>query len=575
MEIRSKLLDAAASGTLIPLLASINADDELEDVSEQLADLHMSGDLQLAKLIEGGASGELPYHSSYKVERVLARALRKMNGPVAALIELVEACLKAMGGPIQEGILPSFETWLIERPDEAVKALSFFAKEGTTNEAIVLRILNAALKLSAGQHLDAVLSLVEEGELSRASTALRAVAGVAEALSHGQARKVVAVAQARVAKDNEDQIASEAVRLIVALATHRKVAARLYHPCIDAALLTEGKPVLVACTDALAWETTRLPKSLHDRLIARIVRLKPAEAAVLNRVDWAMAQLLKNGYEADAVLVAEALMLRDDITVDIANFDSFTRHLLGDHPGLVSKLALRWFRKGHHVLGRAIRVLVGMSYGDPLELQFDAEELTLLSDRERIFICGKAVGHLFFHPVTAASLLVSALAGTRKPARDEIEELLFYPLMISNPNSVGGFLKRAKRGAMRSVQNTIRSVLRRHDEYLDDLRAVGEVHEFQPSGQERGIVADMDRDDMERAHRDAENQSVLADIVHKEMLLYGNGWVSYDKSPSGDWVRHVGSLQMHSVSIEAPRLGAVDAAGLQYLLTSLKSERLP
>ena len=116
----------------------------------------------------------------------------------------------------------------------------------------------------------------------------------------------------------------------------------------------------------------------------------------------------------------------------------------------------------------------------------------------------------------------------------------------------------------------------RISEYLDALEVSGICDAFDPGERERWIQIHRKMDFWRKAHEDAERQSVLFQVAHKAVLLYGTRSIVYAYAGQGEMpVRQEVALESHEFEVELPRLEAIDPVGHQHALIRFRSEPVP
>ena len=71
----------------------------------------------------------------------------------------------------------------------------------------------------------------------------------------------------------------------------------------------------------------------------------------------------------------------------------------------------------------------------------------------------------------------------------------------------------------------------------------------------------------------AQRESVLLNMVHRQVILHGNGTLTYVAPPGGARQPMEMQLHEHGVSFEMPRVEIVDPVGLDYMLRLLRNRR--
>jgi hypothetical protein len=78
---------------------------------------------------------------------------------------------------------------------------------------------------------------------------------------------------------------------------------------------------------------------------------------------------------------------------------------------------------------------------------------------------------------------------------------------------------------------------------------------------------------MNAAYKAAERRSILSMIATRRVLLYGNRSIDHFVGPNNEMRRTEMELKSISASFELPRVEIVDPMGLQFQLSTYRSER--
>ena len=236
----------------------------------------------------------------------------------------------------------------------------------------------------------------------------------------------------------------------------------------------------------------------------------------------------------------------------------------------VARVATRWLLDGDPRVCSALAAHVSESNRTSPCIAVRPEDLPS-DEKDQIFVCRKAVGHLFLAPMTAAAWIVAVLR-KRGDAADEAAELLFNPLLLNYSGALRdwleGLLKEEARG-----NDSIRVALSRAQEVLDGIDAAREVVEFEPSSFRRALFGFQEAEKMDRALRAAQKNSILAQLCTTQTLLYG------DRSSfgirDGDGVRRPQTVNMKETSIrrELAKGLVFDPVGTEALIETFRYER--
>ena len=123
------------------------------------------------------------------------------------------------------------------------------------------------------------------------------------------------------------------------------------------------------------------------------------------------------------------------------------------------------------------------------------------------------------------------------------------------------------------VKATIDQALKAIDNYLEDLRSVGNLAALHPGEAQREAHHRHFSRLMAESWKAAEARSVFLNLVSKSILLYGRKSISYVDGSDGQSHRMEIPLQSHGTEMEFPRMEHLDPFGLDYMLRIFRNER--
>ncbi len=270
----------------------------------------------------------------------------------------------------------------------------------------------------------------------------------------------------------------------------------------------------------------------------------------------------------------ERVIIRNTDALLMERFDSVRRVLLNQQFSACQDWVVRWLLSGEYSLARSAVALLSNVGGAPTNLTVDLNPY-LLSEENALFLARKAVGWFFIHPITAASILLCIIRSGSSEVSSKASDLLFDPLLLNYSGELREHLDTLVKGGPDDAKLQVEHALKLLDKYLENLRAVGSIPELDPSERERLIRDQRHYEQMQKIHKTAEKSSVLINLVHRSVLLYGSGSIEYRREQDGRLHRHEMKLQNISTSWEGPRLQRIDPLGLQVQLQSFRREQKP
>lgn len=283
--------------------------------------------------------------------------------------------------------------------------------------------------------------------------------------------------------------------------------------------------------------------------------------------------MIKNNRAKEGLDIITPLISAHETLCDLKVFDSSSNAMLDLDGDELAGVIVGWLLAPNANLGMAACNLVGGHHGSPLVLNFDASGFAL-SNAQAMVLARRAIGYLFFHPITAASLVLAILRLADPEPQQAMADILFDPLLISYSGSLAEWLQTKTKDEGDPAQLLIENLLARLTVYMEGLHKAGRIKELRPSERERLIEGHRQHESMWQTRKDAQKSSILMSLATRSVLLYGNRSISYFKGPDGNTQRN--EMKMHSMShsFEMPRLDILESFDLDYTLRVFRATRL-
>lgn len=531
---------------------------------DAFVDAHTSGVIDLFAVLEWEEFDRETGHDFFVIQHFFNKAIPKLGDvPVERLMASVARLVKKGGNDLAAGQPnAAFRDWCamdITRAD-AVIAL---ARSG---DSVAIDHLTFALE--AKKEAAAARVIVQECTGKMRLFGLTALSRIAHS-DDAECARTIKILPALI-----DETADDALRasiLIAAVNPFERAGFALTTESLDVVRLATGTPGphCIHQSAQLLWDLKkcRAPE-LIEILVACVAHVEPSNKGTLDVLDLALERLLEEGNRVAAIGLLRTFFLRTDGTFDAASFDGFARALTEDGKAL-SELVVLWFSSGEPRLCNAVSTFLKRPGEDAVILDLDFNGY---SESQIYFVCRKAIGYLFVQPVTASSVLVSALGGASNTLTEGLVDLLFEPMLIN----YGGDLRRYLEGISsgRPAYAAVQTALKRQKEYVQGLEAAGSIPELHPSEYRRQLERIRQVDFNREVNRKAHRQSIFWNIVHRSVLLHGSGSVTLVDDGAGK--RQPRSMQMHphEYSVEWPRMEIVDPVGRDLMIRTFRAEQL-
>lgn len=295
----------------------------------------------------------------------------------------------------------------------------------------------------------------------------------------------------------------------------------------------------------------------------------PENAGTVKEIDRALTKLWASRPE-DAASVAGDLIDRAAGRIGTKELDGFFHAVENGDPRTSGQLATSWLLEGgYHARQTLVSLFSEINRTEPC-VQVTPKDLPK-SAADQLFLCRKAIGYLFLSPMTAASWIIVVLRGGHPEATTQAADLLFEPLLVNYGGALRDWLERvAKEDA--PGHEAIQGALDRARLIHDGIVAGAEIVELEPSTHRRAQLHFMEAEEAERVQEQAHSQSIFADLVTTQHLLYGDR--SSFRVTGGKGRRHSQTTHLAemSVSSELPKGLIFDPVGLEHVLEVLRRE---
>ena len=333
----------------------------------------------------------------------------------------------------------------------------------------------------------------------------------------------------------------------------------------------EGAQTRFFCGRMLWQFSTGLSRPIIQNLLNVLSSLDPSEKGTIRELDLGLQKLLKTDCADLAIDFVETLLISAKGGIRLAQLDRFGKELSTTSRHHLGGVVVRWLLLGESVLCDGLHEVMREVEGGGKVLELDLKKLNL-SAAETVFLSRKAVGYLFFQPVTAASMLVSALRIQDNRIIDDVRDLLLSALLVNFGGALVNYLDSIDEED--PAYSDVRWALEQNEQYLSDFNSIGEIKELWPSDYQRQIERRRASEEGREIQKMAEKKSVFFGLVKRSTILYGNRTLAYVDDQEGK--RRPIEIEMKSfgATIELPRALIVDPVGLDYMLRVFRAERL-
>lgn len=320
------------------------------------------------------------------------------------------------------------------------------------------------------------------------------------------------------------------------------------------------------CITQLFYDHKALPNEIKTLLLEMIPFILSSSKGTLHYLDMTIPYLYQES-ETKIIELLESLFIQSEFKIDISEFDSFKRYL---HKNLdkLSSLITRWFLSKSIQLNSFASELID---SNEMELSFDTTQLSKTFSTVHLFLAKKACGWYFMNPTVAISLIYSAYKTCPIEQANDIQEIIFNPLMISYPRKVTEFMNKHKEELDKDKLEIIESLLKRIEDYHNALKASYDIKELSVGQAEYFAYRRHHQQMMNKAYAESKRNSPLSSIFNESTILYGKSTAFIIQTDQGS---HRRTVPMHTFrhTIDFPSMEILDSTSLLHTLLSFKLE---
>jgi hypothetical protein len=574
-ELKAQLLEAYQRGDLFTGIESARrADVAGGRVATALATLHNDGQIDLIACFQGlqkETTAGIPF---YLNASVFSSALASLISPIGQVMDCVAhlCALSVPSGPAGL-LLEGFAQFCAKDPTRPPECLERIEANWTKYSELLLAVLHAGSQFDPDKYYGESIRLLETGTPDIRRRAAVALGALNAPKTPGVVEAVLSAFESAASSEQDGSLLASVVRSAVRIQQYDLGQESRAVTLIDQILATVNEQVLHAASELLASGQASMSDAVRDLLLGHLQQLKADRLATLGYVDFALSQMLKGPGRENAIGFIETY-LRTHADLKLKVFDNTTHEIASDLK-LLGTLLTRWFLRGDHVLREGIANMIGSFHGTSPHIEIDPAEIPLADNRTLTFLARKTVAYLILAPVVATDILISLMKQTDDDRLlEEIGSLLYDPLLISYPGSVSEHVTQQITIQTGKAQATLVAGHKTFQTYLTCLTEIPEIPALYPCDEQR--EADWRRSSrmMADSFKDAQKQSVFFNVIHRSVLLYGNRSIYHVRGQDGKNQRVETPMTSHHTSMELPRLDQIDPVGFDYLIRTLKIERI-
>ncbi len=527
------------------------ADDGSDTFLQRCIALHNNGDIDLVAVPSQPVFGAIDTQSFFTAQQFYCDAIPQLRTDAAALMACCRILIERAGN---DGVahMPNgaFRQWCKRNPDDAAGVI----RDAKAGNDLAMQFVTFALQ--GINDIETATAFVREYDDDRRLYGLSALGQMTFA-DGDSARQAISVVEPFIASSNDDAVRVNALYAAFDILQPLEDTA-LVERLVRSAVQSPGPQVLYGLARFLFQRQSSLDTETIGIALNALRAVDAEHQGIIRFVDSGLRCMIGTPNESLALdHLTESLR---EGTLTIEQFRSTAHKLNTDNPQRVYELVVRWLLSGSIALAGS----TGHFVRADKERVFNTNVQSLgLSPDQQLFLCRKAIGFLFMHPVACCSILVSVIRAADENIMAHVGQLLFDPILLSYGGGARDYL--ANLPATDAAYDTVQNVLARFSEFHSAIDAIGSIKELHPSERQLDTVHQRSHDQMREAHKEAEKQSVIRKLVHHSTVLHGKRTLTYIADPGGQKRAFAMDLQKHSAYFELPHLEKLDPVGLDYL----------
>lgn len=552
------------AGSLEALIHDVSLELEDEPWKAWVAtviSLHRSGEIDL---LATASRTEGPIN--YLVERLYSEAFPELEASVTEMMAVASALIpRSRDGNLPYFMYDAFSNWArrdASRVEDAFAAI----RAGTAPPMLLIATLQSGLHVDRASYLPIVASLLAKGTEEEVRTA-GFVLGTAAADAHEERLIKDSLAEAWISGNASRRIAGFSAAL--SIGTRDAGDETIAIAAIDTIQPNDSPEIRQPAARALFLARGRLSEPLVIRICTLLGGVEVGEAETIEAINHAIAQHLSGATAAPRLALLENMLRRG--VADLKAMDDTAHYILTDKGQLLNELVTAWIADGSDPLIQAVHDLVTIPASrQPITFDLDFTDHGLSAERS-LAAGRKVVSSLILFPVTAVSILLSMMRTGHPGALEELEELLFDPLLISYWEGPREYLDGLWPSSASALQERITRVVARLDAYIAAIRETGVIREL---GQ-RFLQEVLRLEERRKIEKSVRKKSVFADLFATRVVLYGDSVVSEVFRSDGEGERQEFRMGTVEHSMPLARLDAIDPFGFWYQRVLLSMGKAP
>lgn len=574
--LKSQIENSFKEGSALHFIyeVSLGDEDKRNILSKELAEIHNEGVIDVISIFKRLKNQPNLDYNFFLTRHVFERILPELNSSVLPVMECVIHLVKEAGQDLAAGALfDPFIKFCELKEDRPKKALKIIEQDKLLAD-LFTPVIIAGARSDIKYFFDETIRLAGHTDIELRRRAILSLGSIKYSNNFDLIIRAVECLKKSADNENDDILLGNLIKAAFNLVAQSKIKENNLTGLIKDALSKGDEYAIHAASELWFFNHDELPDDLLQILLNSFVRINPKNNKTLKNIDYGLAKFFKRAKTNEGILFLEAILLRHSNELEPKVFSSTMRELYKNENQILNKLLTKWLSKGDSPLCLFIREVVNLQIEKDIVLAVDKSSLNPNDLIEHVFLARKAVGYLFFKPVTTASIIISIIQTiSDDETLKQLCMLLFDPLLINYPGKIMKLLKLKVEEDQHENRKYIEDAILFYDDYLSGLKSTGPIVELHPSQTQRDEYMRYFSRIMSESMKEAEKNSIWQTLCSKSVLLYGNKSINYIYDSNSKPKRMEIPLQHHETQMEFPRLENIDPFGLDYMLRIFRVEQ--
>ena len=572
-EIKNQLIEASVNGAFLKVLDTLNLEssEERKHLGEVLSKLHNEGNINLLHefLLLKRNSPEADF---FLTRHIFEDALPNLQSPLTLVMECVDHLFVEAGDDLAAGtVFTAFMAFCERDNTRPLEVLKIIKEQDKFYDFISPAIIIGS-KYNLIEFVKEAIYLSQNENKNVRLRAIFALGRIEYKRNPLLTKKVMSFCVKFVRYEEDDPVLSVLLSTSFSINLVNKSNSTNITRLFTTILLKGGDFTLYEASKLFAFNGGELSSPILELFIMAFSKAEHLQPGILKNIDYGIQSFLKSGNEGRGIDTLEILLCDSKKKITFNQFENTLHYLTrGDVP-ILNRIATKWFLSKNIILCKAVKDIVKANPNRPIILKADLDQFSVDARGSFLFVTMKAVGWLFNSPLTALSFILSFLEYCNETELKSIQEILFYPLLISYPIQFMNFIQEELPRMSDKTKQVLTKLQSDYNDYISNLPKPGSIPELLPTNHQVVMYERFFMRKFSESYMSAQKNSLLNLICTKSVLLYGTKTIDYYSDSAGNQTRK--ELELHTIehSFEVPRLELLDPHGIEYLIRIFRIE---